>query len=179
MSSKKHSDNAIDLNIPYEQNEIQLRGVIGFAIGLVLLILITFALMYALRGTLQDYWETDNAQRNPMAMSERERLPPEPRLQAAPGFGVESDHGRVNLELLPPAAEYNELKKQWEVTWKHGQKDEKTGMMSMMPIEMAKQKLLAQNPKAKSGADAEAALNNSRLYMTDASSGRVAAEKRR
>jgi hypothetical protein len=179
MSSKKHSDSASDLNIAYEQNEIQFKGIIGFAIGLVLLIVITFALMWAFLGTLNDYWKTPDNEKNPLVMSERERLPPEPRLQAAPGFGVESDHGRVNLELQPPSAEYKELRKQWEETWKHGRKDEKTGLMSVMPVEMAKEKFLAQNPKAKSGQDAEEALKNSRSYVTDASAGRLAAEKRR
>jgi hypothetical protein len=179
MSSKKHSNSAVDLSIPYEQNEIQFKGIIGFAIGLVLLIVITFGLMWAFLGTLNDYWKIPDNEKNPMAMSDRERLPPEPRLQAAPGFGVESDRGWVNLELQKPAAEYQELKKQWEETWKHGRKDEKSGIMSVMPIEVAKEKFLAQNPKAKTGADTEETLKNSRSYFTDASAGRLAAEKRR
>lgn len=179
MSSKKHSNSASDLNIAYEQNEIQFKGIIGFAIGLVLLIVITFGLMWAFLGTLNDYWKTPDSEKNPLVMSERERLPPEPRLQAAPGFGVESEHGRVNLELQAPSAEYKEIKKQWEETWKHGRKDEKSGMMSVMPIEMAKEKLLGQNIKAKSGPETEEVLKNSRSYVTDASAGRLAAEKRR
>lgn len=179
MSSKKHSDSAVDLNIAYEENEIQVKGIIGFAIGLTLLIVITFALMWAFLGTMEDYWRVPDNQRNPMALSDRERLPPEPRLQLAPGFGVESDHGRVNMELQAPAAEYKELKKQWDEIWKHGRKDEKTGTMSTMPIEMAKEKFLAEKPKAKSGAEAEEVLKNSRSYITEASAGRVAGETRR
>ena len=179
MTSKKQSDSAIDLNIPYEQNEIQFKGIIGFTVGLFLLIVITFGLMWAFLGTLNDYWKVPDNEKNPMAMSDRERLPPEPRLQAAPGFGVDSEKGRVNLELQAPAAEYNELKKQWEDTWIHGRKDEKTGTMSMMPIDTAKEKFLAANPKAKTGPEAEEVLKNSRSYVTDASSGRLAAEKRR
>ena len=179
MSSKKNSNSAVDLNIPYEQNEIQLKGIIGFAIGLTLLIVVTFGLMWALLGTLEDYWKTPDSEKNPMAMSDRERLPAEPRLQAAPGFGVESERGWVNLELQRPAAEYDELKKQWNETWELGHKDEKTGTMSVMPIEAAKEKFLAGNPKAKTEADAGEMLNSSRSYMTDASSGRVAGEKRR
>ncbi len=116
---------------------------------------------------------------NPLAMSDRERLPPEPRLQLAPGFGVESDHGWMNMELQAPAAEYHELRKQWEETWKHGRRDEKTGTISVMPVEMAKEKFLAQNPKAKSDPAADEAMKNSRSYFTDTSSGRLAAEKRR
>ena len=179
MSSKKHSNSAVDLNIPYEQNEIQFKGIIGFAVGLVLLIVITFGLMWAFLGTLNDYWKMPDSERNPMAMSDRERLPPEPRLQLAPGFGVESEKGWVNMELQAPSTEYKELKKQWEETWKYGRKDEKSGMMSVMPVEMAKEKFLAQNPKAKTGGEAEEFFKNSRSYFTDASAGRLAAEKRR
>ena len=47
MSSKKHEYTASELNIPYEQNDIQLKGIFGFAIGLFLLIVITFGLMWA------------------------------------------------------------------------------------------------------------------------------------
>lgn len=179
MSSKKRSNSDIDLNIPYEQNEIQLKGIVGFTIGLVLLILVTFGLMWAFLGTLEDYWKVPDNQKNPIAMSDRERLPPEPRLQAAPGFGVESEKGWVNLELREPQAEYRELKKQWDDIWKNGIKDKKTGMVSVMPIETAKEKFLAGNPKATTGAEAEEVLKNSRSYFTDASAGRLAAEKRR
>ena len=99
MSSKKHTDSAVDLNIPYEQNEIQFKGIVGFAVGLVLLIVVTFALMWAFLGGMKDMSKQYADPANPMAMSDRERLPPEPRLQLAPGFGVESDHGWVNMEL--------------------------------------------------------------------------------
>ena len=179
MSSKKHSDTAVDLKVPYEQNEIQLKGIFGFAIGLVLLIVITFALMWAFLGTLKDYWKVNDSDKNPMAMSDRERLPPEPRLQLAPGFGAESEHGRVNMELQAPSAEYKELRKQWEEIWKHGRKDEKTGMVSIMPIEMAKEKFLAQSVKAKSGPEAEEVGKNARSFVSDSSAGRLASEKRR
>jgi hypothetical protein len=114
-----------------------------------------------------------------MKMSERERLPPEPRLQLAPGFGVESQDGRVNMELGAPQAEYIELHKQWQQLWEHGVKDAKTGTVVAMPIEEAKARLIGQNVKAKTGPAAEEVLNNSRTYFSDSSSGRMASEKRR
>src|SRR4051812_26935090 len=120
MSSAKHSNDAADLNKPYEDNEIGLKGILGFAIGLVLLIVITFGLMWALLNVMKDYHKESSDPPNPMAMSEKEKLPPEPRLQLAPGFGVVSEKGRVNLELMPPGAEYLEVRKEWEATWKHG-----------------------------------------------------------
>jgi hypothetical protein len=150
-----------------------------FGGGLVGLIVVTFALMWALLNVLQDYNKENQGQPNPMAMSQKEKLPPEPRLQAAPGFGVDSETGRVNLELREPQAEYRELHKQWVALWEHGEKDVATGTTKIMPIDEAKEKIVAQNPKSKAGADAEAAFTNSRMYVTDQSSGRMLSEKRR
>lgn len=179
MSSNKHANDAVALDRPYEENEIGLRGIIGFAVGLFLLIVVTFGLMWLLLGTLKDYSKENADPVNPMAMSEKEHLPPEPRLQLAPGFGVDSDTGRVNMELLAPQAEYREMRKQWEQIWEHGRKDEKTGMMSIMPIEMAKEKFLAQNVKARSGAEAEEFYKHSHDFISDSSAGRLASERRR
>lgn len=179
MSSKKHTETAVDLNIPYEQNEIQLKGIFGFAIGLFLLIVVTFGLMWALLNVLKDYSVENAGPQNPLAMSDKERLPPEPRLQLAPGFGVESEKGFVKMELGQPQDEYRELRKQWDELLKHGQKDPKTGAVTMMPIQEAKDKLLGLNVKAKAGADADKVFKESRVYFSDASSGRVATETRR
>jgi hypothetical protein len=181
MSSKKHTDTPADLNKPYEENDIQLKGIFGFAVGLFLLIVITFGLMWAFLDVLRDYSKEQESAGpgNPMKLSEKERLPPEPRLQAAPGFGVESEKGRVNLELDAPQAEYRELQKQWTHLWEYGQKDEKTGTVTMMPIEKAKEKLLSQNVKAKSGEEAVKVLSASKTYISDSSAGRLSSETRR
>lgn len=179
MGSTKHEKSFVDFEQPYEQNIIGLRGIFLFGGFLLFLIVITFGLMWALLNVLEDNVKADKASNNPMAMSERERLPPEPRLQSAPGFGVDSEKGRVNLELREPQAEYRELRAQWLEIWKNGRKDPKTGAITLMPIEEAKAKLLEQNLKAKSGADAEKAMSDSLMYFTDSSSGRIASEKRR
>lgn len=179
MGTTRHEKSFVDFEQPYEQNIVGLRGIIYFGIGLFALIVLTFALMWALMRVLEDRSAEEAGPTHPLMLSDRERLPPEPRLQLAPGFGVESEQGRVNLELLPPNSEYREMRKQWEEIWKNGEKDEKTGVMSVVPIEAAKEKLLEQNIKARSDAEAQKILENSRLYFSDASSGRVASEKRR
>ena len=178
MSSKKHTLTPADFDKAYEENEIGLKGIIGFGVGLVLLIVITFGLMWAFLNVVRDYSaETEKAgPGNPMQMTEKEKLPPEPRLQSAPGFGVDSPNGRINLELREPQAEYRELRKQWMELWKNGEKDKNTGMVAVMPISDAKEKFLASGVKAKSGADAEKVLQSSHKFMSDASSGRMASE---
>jgi hypothetical protein len=180
MGSTKHEKSFVDFEKPYEQNIIGVKGIVYFGVGLFLLIVITFGLMWALLNVFEDQKAAEMERvAHPMAMSDRDRLPPEPRLQAAPGFGVQSPNGPVNLELKAPQAEYWELQKQWKEIWEHGQKDPHTGAVTSMSIKEAKEKLLSQQIKAKSGSEAEQAALRSKMYYSDASSGRRAAEKRR
>ena len=175
----EHEKSFVDFEKPYEQNVIGITGILYFGIGLFLLIVITFGLMWAFKGVLEENAKETQGPANPMAMSDREKLPPEPRLQGAPGFGVESEKGRVNLELREPQAEYRELHKQWEELWKDGRKDEKTGTVVSMSIDQAKDKFLQQPIKAKSGPEAEKVLTDSRMVISDSSAGRMATLKRR
>src|SRR5829696_6520591 len=130
MGSTKHEKSFVDFEQPYEQNIIGLKGIFYFGIGLFLLIVITFALMAALLNVFEDDARVNKKSDNPMARTETERLPPEPRLQVAPGFGVEGTDGKINLELKAPQSEYWELHKQWIQTWEHGQKDPATGAVT-------------------------------------------------
>lgn len=178
--ARKHVNTPIDLDKGYEANEIGFKGIVWFGIGLLILIVITFVLIWSFLYKLQDYSVQNAGPSNPMAMSERERLPPEPRLQAAPGFGVDSsDGGRVNLELTAPQSEYRELKKQWDRLEKDGRKDAAGGTYTVLPLEKAKEKFLASSPKAKTGPESEKVLNDSRMHVSDSSAGRVAGELRR
>jgi hypothetical protein len=179
MSSAKHEKSFVDFDRPYEQNVIGLKGIVYFGIGLLLLIVITFALMWAFNGVLEENAQEEKRSNNPMALSDRERLPPEPRLQAAPGFNVDGPNGRVNLELMAPQSEYVELKNQWEAAWKNGVKDARTGTVISLPIDQAKQMVLQSNLKARTGADAEQAAEDAQMAINDASSGRMATFRRR
>ena len=178
--AKKHESTITDLSKPYEQNVIGFGGIVKFAIGLLLLIVVTFALMVLLNSVLEDNKQAEfKAQENPMAVSDRERLPPEPRLQLAPGFGVDSPGGRVNMELAAPQAEYRELQRQWDDIREHGKKDPATGATIWMPLHEAKEKVLEENLKAKSGPEAEKFFAESKKYVSDASSGRKSSVTRR
>jgi len=180
MGVTRHEKSFVDFEKPYEQNIVGLRGIVYFGIGLFLLIVITFALMWALLRVFEDdYKASAGGQAHPMMLSEKDRLPPEPRLQLAPGFKVEAQQGPINLELAPPNAEYLAVHKQWEEMWSRGEKDPNTGVVSVLPIEEEKAKLLEENVKARSDEASKRAFENSRLYYSDASSGRIASEKRR
>jgi len=115
-----------------------------------------------------------------MMMNDTERLPPEPRLQAAPGFGVESEQGgRLNMELKAPQSEYWELERQWEKRWAEGQKDPHTGTVISLPIEEAKQKLLQDSVKTRAGEQGQKSFDESRSLVSYSSAGRTASDKRR
>jgi len=179
MQRTDNEISAADIEAGYERNDIQLRGIMYFGIGLLVLIVITFGLMAAFFGVLESDAAERYATRNPMHRSEAERLPPEPRLQGAPGFSVQSSNGPINLELGAPQAEYWELKKQWDDMVENGVKHPETGTVIALPIEEAKTKLLEQNLKSSTAPGAEHLAEQSRRYYTDASSGRVTGEIRR
>jgi hypothetical protein len=176
-----HEKIIADPNQPYESNEIQLRGIIGFGVGLFALIVLTFfAMWFLLYRVLETGAEKeDAAAQRPMMMSSKEQLPPEPRLQAAPGFGVDRDKARINLELTPPQSEFIELRKIWEEKLSMGETDPATGTVITLPIEEAKQKLLEAPPKSLAGPEAQKEFDDSRMSFSGSSAGRVASEKRR
>ncbi len=179
MGVTRHEKSFVDFEKPYEKNIVGLKGIVYFGVGLFLLIVITFALMWALLKVFEQDRAQSAGPAPPLMPTETERLPPEPRLQLAPGFKVDDPSGPVNLELAPPSAEYRAIRRQWEEIWARGQKDPNTGVFSVLPIEEAKAKLLEENVKARSDEAATKVFENSRLFYSDASSGRVAAERRR
>lgn len=168
MGKTKHEKTYVDFEHPYELNIVGLRGVIFFGIGLFLLVVITFGLMWFLQDVLEGQAiANDEQNRNPMMMNDRERLPPEPRLQSAPGFGVGIGGERVNLELKHPQAEWEVLQQQYKETWEKG-------TSATLPIEEAKQRFLTEvrgaTPARPQG---ENTLDSSRMIISDSSSGRM------
>ncbi|HEY0429603.1 MAG TPA: hypothetical protein VGC76_17615 [Pyrinomonadaceae bacterium] len=173
----KHEKTFVDFDKPYEQNLIGMKGIIVFALGLFLLIVITFGLMWALMNVMEGDAVVSKGSKEPLAMTEEEKLPPEPRLQSAPGFGINGEKGRVNLELREPQAEYRELRKIWETNWMEGQKDLKTGTVISLPIDEAKKKFLEQSAQMKTDENGAKIYEESRHIISYSSSGRTATDK--
>jgi len=179
MGATKHEKSFVDFEKPYEQNLIGLKGIVYFGVGLFLLIVITFGLMWVFLKKMDEEFAAEKRSTNPLQMTDKERLPPEPRLQLAPGFEFNSEHGRTNLELKAPQAEYRAFKKYSEDIVEHGEKDKATGTLIAMPVDQAKEVFLKQATKARTGADADKTYKDSHMFMSDATSGRRATEKRR
>lgn len=176
----KHEKSFVDFDKPYEQNVIGLRGIVYFVIGLFVLCVVTFGLMFVLLNTLkQQSDEADAKNRNPMQLSKEEQLPPEPRLQAAPGFGVDGPNGRVNLELKAPQSEYWELEKIWGEELKNGQKDQRTGTVVTLSIDEAKKRVLEQNAATVQNQEGAKLLEESRTMVSYTSAGRMRTSRRR
>ena len=179
MGKTKHEDTFVNYDKTYETNIVGMRGIIYFAVGLFFLIVVSFALMWVLQNVMEENARQTRDTKNPMMMSDIESLPPEPRLQAAPGFGVDGANGRVNLELKAPQSEYRQLEDEWRKLENEGQKDSKTGTVITLPVEEAKKRFLEENAKTSNPGDGGKVLDDSRSIVSYSSSGRTATDKRR
>lgn len=128
--------------VSHETSDINVNAVLSF----VLILLVSTIAVYIGMRFLFKYFQTQeqvsSAYRGPMALTKDERLPPEPRLQAAPGFELTLENGnRVPLELKAPEAEYKTLAEQWDKAL-HGQLTDAAGNTTM-PIDQAMKKVVA------------------------------------
>src|SRR5712691_4268579 len=134
-----------NLDVTHEASDVSVSGVLKFVVALTILGVVVFVLNWAVFKFLNAQEQKKEPQPGPMAMTEQERLPPEPRLQAAKGFGVKLQNGQwVNLEKREPQAEYRVLRQQWEQVLSEGSRDH-SGKVVGLPINQAMQKVLAGN----------------------------------
>jgi hypothetical protein len=157
MARSKHNGNGHDrlhvtetpdvshiknLDVTHEASDVDVAGVLKFVLALSVLGVAVFVLMWAMFRFLYAQAEKE-PNPGPMAMKPEERLPPDPRLQAAKGFGVKLETGEwVNLENREPEAEYRVLREQWERQL-HCKSMEGNTSANCTPIEAAIDKLLS------------------------------------
>jgi len=133
-----------NVDVTHEMSDVNVPGILKFVVALIVMTVVVYVLMWLLFDFLnaQEARKESEAPAGPMSMTEQESLPPEPRLQAAKGFGVKLENGEwVNLEKLEPQAEYHVLKEQWNLVLKEGPKDQ-SGNPAGLPIEQAMQRVL-------------------------------------
>ena len=133
-----------NVDVTYEHSDISIGGVLKFIIGLTVMAVVVHVLMWVMFKALNSQEARNDPLPAPMALSEKERLPPEPRLQAAPGYAVEGQ----NLELKEPAAELKIVQQRWEDVLENGPIDDK-GQRFGMPIEEAKKRIVMQGLPAR------------------------------
>jgi hypothetical protein len=129
-------------DVTHEASDVDVFGVLKFVVGLTVLTIAVFVLVWGLFRFF--YTETEKEPNpGPMAMTEQERLPPPPRLQAARGFGVSLENGKtVNLELKEPEAEYRVVREQWERQLTCSHDKESTAEVACLPIDQAMEQVL-------------------------------------
>ncbi|HYN23665.1 MAG TPA: hypothetical protein VES69_01320 [Pyrinomonadaceae bacterium] len=129
-------------DVTHELSDVNVPGILKFVVALVVMTVVVYVLMWLLFGFYNSQEAKKEAPPGPMAMTEQESLPPEPRLQAARGFGVKLENGEwVNLEKREPQEEYRVLKEQWDRVLKEGPKDQ-SGNPAGLPIEQAMQRVV-------------------------------------
>src|SRR5687768_15255139 len=144
-NGKKHVTETPDVShiknvdVTYEHSDVSIGGILKFIIGLLVMAVAVHFLMWGMFKALDAQEEKTDPERGPMALTEKERLPPGPRLQAAPGYTVEGQ----NLELQAPEAELKIVQEKWRDVLEKGPVDEK-GQRYGMPIEEAKKKIVEQ-----------------------------------
>ena len=160
-----------NVEVTHETSDVNVRGVLTFAVVLAVSTIVVGI------GVLM-LFKFFNAQQakepkpGPMALRPEQRLPPEPRLQAAPGFELRLENGQVvSLEKGAPQEEYRVLRRQWEENLKTGLKDQ-SGNTVGIQIEEAMKKIVSQGLPTRTKCPA-GKLNDYAISMpTAASSGR-------
>ena len=133
-----------NVEVTHETSDVNVRAVVTF---IVVLTISTIAVSFGLTFLFKFFnaQEAKSPRPGPMALTTKEeRLPPEPRLQSAPGFQLKLENGQtVNLEKSAPQSEYRVLRQQWEENLKTGLKDQ-SGNVVGMPIDAAIDKVVSE-----------------------------------
>jgi hypothetical protein len=146
-----------NVDVTHEVSDVYIGGIARFVIALAVLMIASIVLMWGLFRLLDK--SITEPPRPPMALSDKERMPPEPRLQGAPGFAESLEKtapkqegtglalGRDISAGAPapkdPLWEIRLLHQQWDDVLKHGPKDQ-NGQRYGMPIDKAKEEVLKQ-----------------------------------
>jgi hypothetical protein len=167
MSNSKHNGHVAEtpdvsyiknVDVTHEASDVHISAIAKFAIGLFVLMVASFFLMWVLFRAFESKIKETPA--SPMALTEKERLPPEPRLQGAPGFAEELEKNApvVKGERSSPAMnegqpkdplwEIRILRDHWNDVLKNGPVDQ-SGKRYGMPIERAKEEILKEGLPAR------------------------------
>ena len=166
--------------VTHETSDIDINAVLTFVVALTILTIGVFVGLVFLFNYFKGQAARE-VQPGPMALSQQERLPPEPRLQEAPGFGVTLENGtKVNLDAnheTRPRAEFLTLNQQWEQEL-NGQIKDASGNSKTIPINDAIKQVVAGEGLPARTKEAPSDLRDYAISApTAASSGRVS-EKR-
>ncbi|MGH9943269.1 MAG: hypothetical protein ACRD9R_13050 [Pyrinomonadaceae bacterium] len=136
-------------DVLHEHTDVQVRPIAWFVFGLGVFFLLVCALMWGAFQLFERRAAADERPASPLARQGEERLPAEPRLQLAPGFGVtKADGQRVDLsnDVLAqggrapqPQSEYWVVRDEWQQELEHyGWADQGAGRVRIPVAEAMK-----------------------------------------
>jgi hypothetical protein len=166
-----------NVEVTHEKSDVSVRGVATFVAALtVATIVISIGMIFLFRYFNAQEERVPPA--GPMALKQNERLPPEPRLQAAPGFEVKLQDGHTErLELKAPQTEYRVLRDQWEKTLR-GELKDPSGNPVAIPIDQAMKQVVSGAGLPTNAKNASGKLEDNAISMPTAwSSGRETIKK--
>ena len=166
-----------NVEVTHETSDIDIKGVLVFVVALTILTATVYVGVALLFKSFERQAEAE-PKPGPMALKQEQRLPPEPRLQEAPGFGVKLSDGQyVDLATKEPQAEYRTLLAEWDESLR-GELKDASGAPTSIPINEAIKKIVSGQELPARTNEAPAKLVDYAISMpTAASSGRVS-EKR-
>jgi hypothetical protein len=166
-----------NVEVTHEASDISAVGTLIFAAVLAISLMVISGGVWLLFRYFNAQ-EAKQPQPGPMALSKDERLPPEPRLQAAPGFAVTLENGqRVKLERGAPQAEYRALRDEWQKELRGEVKDQ-SGNPVNMSIDQAIKQVLSGNALASRAQTAPGKLSDYAISSPTAMSSGRESEKR-
>lgn len=133
-------------DVAHEESDVAVRPLLWFVGGLTFFTIIVCLAMFLMFEFFRSREESQELAASPLARQGAERLPPEPRLQLAPGWAVTNDEGKRqdlsysadNQSYVPqPWSEYELVSKEWqrELT-EPGWADQQAGTVRI-PVERA------------------------------------------
>ena len=163
MSNSKHTSHVTEtpdvsyiknVDVTHEISDVYVPGIVKFLVALSVLTIATFILVWGLFRSFES--KSTETPLSPMALTEKDRLPPEPRLQGAPGFAADIENQTATKKeesanaITAGAAqpkdalyEINILRRHWNDVLTNGPVDQ-NGRHYGMPIEKAKEEILKQ-----------------------------------
>jgi len=108
-------------DVAHEESDVAVRPLLWFVGGLTFFTLVVCGVALLMFMYFQKREESQEVEASPLARQGEERLPPEPRLQLAPGYGVTTDDGqkhdlyyKPSTEHVPqPQSEYAIVRDEW------------------------------------------------------------------
>ena len=154
-------------DVAHEESDVAVRPLLWFVGGLTAFTIVVCAVVLLMFMYFQRREESQELEASPLARRGEERLPPEPRLQLAPGFGVTSNDGQKHdlynkpgMERVPqPQSEYLIVRDEWtRELGDYGWADQQSGTVRV-PVEEA-MCLYLQRQRAKQQAQQQGAQKN-------------------